>query len=119
MNQIVKYALGALAALFVVAWQGAALAASLDVAPGQTVAIAVKYADLDLSRPTDVKRLYHRIRLAADAACGERELTGSHLAQPSWQQCVVQAVDLAVAQVDRPTLTAYHHQHTTDVARRG
>jgi len=119
MNQFVKYALGALAALFVVAWQGAALATSLDAPPGQPVSVSVKYADLDLSRPADVKVLYHRIHRAADAACGERELMGSHLPLPSWSQCVAQAVDAAVAQVDRPALTAYHHEHTTEVARKG
>jgi UrcA family protein len=119
MNQIVKYALGALAALFVVAWQGAALAASLDGPSARTVSVSVRYADLDLSRPGDVKVLYHRIRVAADAACGERELTGSHQRASSWVQCVAQAVDEAVARVDRPALTAYHHVHTTEVARKG
>jgi UrcA family protein len=119
MNQIVKYALGAFAALFIVAWQGATLAASLDGSSARTGSVAVRYADLDLSRPADVKVLYHRIRLAADATCGERELTGAHLPLPSWEQCVAQAVDAAVARVDRPALTAYHHEHTTDVARKG
>lgn len=119
MSQIAKYLLGALAALFIVAWQGAALASSLDAPPGQPVSVVVKYADLDLNRPTDVRLLYHRIRLAADRACGEREITGSHLTLPSWRQCVAAAVDAAVVQVDRPALTAYHHEHTADAARRG
>jgi len=119
MSQIAKYLLGALAALFIVAWQGAALATSLDGSAGQPVSVVVKYADLDLNRPADVRLLYRRIRLAADRSCGERVLTGSHLALTSWQQCVAAAVDAAVLQVDRPALTAYHHEHTAEAARRG
>jgi len=119
MSQIAKYVLGALAALFVVAWQGAALGGSLEGSLSQPVSVVVKYADLDLNRPVDVKVLYHRIRLAADRACGEREITGSHLSLPSWEVCVANAVDQAVVRLDRPALTAYHLQHTTDVARKG
>jgi UrcA family protein len=119
MDQIVKYVLGALAALLVVASQGAALGASLEVVPGQSVSVAVKYADLDLNRPADVQVLYHRITRAADRACGEREFTGSHLPGPSWEQCVAGAVEQAVERLDRPALSAYHREHSTDVARKG
>ena len=119
MDQIAKYVLGALAALLVVAWQGAALGASLEGLPGESVSVVVKYGDLDLNRPADVTVLYHRITRAADRACGERELTGSYLARPSWTRCVAAAVDQAVSRLDRPALTAYHRQHSTDVARKG
>ena len=119
MSKFIEYAVGALAALFIVAWQGAALGGSLDGPAGQTVSISVRYADLDLSRPADVKTLYQRIRHAADRACGERELTGSHTVIPSWKHCVTDAVDNAVIQLDRPALSAYHREHTTDVARKG
>ncbi|HEY3809062.1 MAG TPA: UrcA family protein [Steroidobacteraceae bacterium] len=116
MSKLTEYLLGALAALFIVAWQGAALGASLDGSAGQSV--TVRYADLDLNRPADVKTLYQRIRHAAYGACGERELTGSHLPLPSWQTCVRDAVDQAVAQLDRPALTAYHREHS-EAARKG
>jgi UrcA family protein len=118
MSKLTEYLLGALAALFIVAWQGAALGASLHGPAGQTVSIAVKYADLDLNRPADVKTLYQRIRHAAYGACGQRELTGSHSALPSWQQCVRDAVEQAVARLDRPALTAYHRDHS-EAARKG
>ncbi|MGA8705493.1 MAG: UrcA family protein [Steroidobacteraceae bacterium] len=119
MSKFIEYAVGALAALFIVAWQGAALGGSLDGPDVQTMSVSVRYADLDLSRPADVKVLYQRIGRAANAVCGERELTGSHLPLPSWRRCVADAVDHAVVQLDRPALSAYHREHTTDVARKG
>jgi UrcA family protein len=119
MSQIVKYLVGAAAALALTAWQGVALGTSLDGSSLQAHAIAVKYSDLDLNRPADVSILYHRIRVAANESCGLGEITGSHLKQPSWELCVASAVEEAVAQVDRPALTAYHRQHTADAARKG
>jgi UrcA family protein len=118
MTKLTEYMLGALAALFIVAWQGAALGASLDGTAGPTVSVTVRYADLDLRRPADVEKLYQRIRHAAYGACGERELTGSHAVLPSWQKCVTDAVDQAVTQLDRPALTAYHREHS-EAARKG
>ena len=54
MSKFIEYAVGALAALFIVAWQGAALGGSLDGPDVQPVSVSVRYADLDLSRPADV-----------------------------------------------------------------
>ena len=113
MSQIMKYALTAVAAVTLAGFQGAALGSSSD----QTQ-ITVRYADLDLNRPENIKILYHRIRLAANLVCGEREVTGSRLPLPSWERCVRVAVDSAVTQVDRAALSAYHRAHTADVAGR-
>ncbi len=119
MNPITKYVLAAAAAATLTLWQAAALGGSLSGAAERTQQVTVRYADLDLAQPQDVKILYHRIRRAADLACGERELTGAHLPLPSWSSCVSAAVDAAVVRVDRPALSAYHRAHTVEVTGRG
>jgi UrcA family protein len=119
MSQITKYLVGAAAALVLTAWEGVAVGTSLDGAGDPPHPITVWYADLDLNQPHDVRVLYHRIRLAADESCGIGEITGSHLKLPSWKQCVARAVDEAVTRLDRPALTAYHRQHTTEASWKG
>jgi UrcA family protein len=111
MSQITKYLVGAAAAMLLTAWQGIAL--------DQPHPVTVKYADLDLNRPGDVRILYHRVRLAADESCGIGEITGSHLKLKSWQECVARAVDETVAHLDRPALTAYHREHATQASWKG
>jgi UrcA family protein len=115
MSQFAKYALGAAAALFLTAWQGVAVGTSVGAG---TASIGVSYADLDLNRPTDVKILYRRINLAAEEVCGPRSTTGTNLPLPSWERCVAQAVDATVAKLDRPALSAYHREHSSDAARK-
>jgi len=119
MYPITKYALAAVAAVTLTLWQAAALGGSLSGAADKTQQITVRYADLDLNQPQDVKVLYQRIKVAATLSCGERELVGSHLPLPSWQHCVTGAVDSAVARLDRPALSAYHRAHTVEAAGRG
>jgi UrcA family protein len=116
MSVITRILLAAAAVLVSTLWLGlVGVAANAD----EVHAITVHYADLDLNRGADVEILYHRITLAADSACGVKQLTGSNLVLPSWQRCVELAVNTAVVQLDRPALSAYHHQVTTDVARKG
>ena len=43
MSKITEYVLGAMAALFIVAWQGLALGSSLEGASGTTVAVHFSY----------------------------------------------------------------------------
>jgi UrcA family protein len=113
MSQLMKYALAAVAAVVLTGFQGAAFGSSSD----QTQ-ITVRYADLDLNRPEDIKILYHRIELAANLVCGEGEVTGSHLPRPSWERCMSVAVNSAVTQVDRAALSAYHSAHSANIAGR-
>jgi UrcA family protein len=119
MSQITKYLVGAAAAMVLTAWQGIALGTSLEGTADQPQPVKVRYADLDLNQPHAVRVLYHRIRLAADESCGVGEITGSHLKLKSWEQCVAHAVDETVTRLDRPALTAYHRQHTTDASWKG
>jgi len=69
----------------------------------------VHFSDLNLDRPRDVARLYHRIAVAADKVCGPRFLGG--LPQSSvYTSCYHDAVAQAVAHVNQPRLTAYYEQ---------
>ena len=50
MSPIARNLMGAVAALALTAWQGAALSTSLSGTAGQTHSVTVHYADLDLNR---------------------------------------------------------------------
>jgi UrcA family protein len=74
---------------------------------------AVKFADLDLSRTQDAAVLYERLRSAAKTVCAP--LDGQQIAQRmNFRKCVKSAIGSAVAEVDRPTLTAYYKARTGD-----
>ena len=119
MSQITKYLVGAAAAIVLTAGQGVALGTSLEGTADQPHPVTVRYADLDLNQPHDVRVLYHRIRLAADKSCGIGEITGSHLKLQSWEECVARAVDETVTRLDRPALTAYHREHSIEASWKG
>ena len=74
---------------------------------------SVRIGDLDLSRSADVARLYRRINHAAQIACGGEITTGSRLPSTAQRQCIEQAVDGAVAQINNATLWAYHRQEAS------
>jgi UrcA family protein len=71
----------------------------------------VHFGDLNVERQEGAAVLYRRIERAAERVCGEPQLTGSYFISPFWRSCVRQAVEQAVATVDRPALTAYHREH--------
>jgi UrcA family protein len=76
----------------------------------------VRTADLDLNRPKDVARLYNRIALAADQLCGPRAVGGMNYTSADYARCYADAVSRAVAHIDRPSVTAYFQQHSSDSA---
>ena len=119
MSYITRIWLGAVAVLVTTLWLTAVVLVPVAAAADELHSITVKFADLDLNRAGDVKVLYRRIHLAAEDACGEKELTGSHVILVSWRRCVELAVNQAVVQLDRPALSAYHQQLTADSARKG
>ena len=74
---------------------------------GHVIPQAVRYSDLDLSRPEDAKKLYERIRVAAKVVCENYdriELAGHR----QFLQCRSSAVDAAVRKVGSDQLTAIH-----------
>jgi UrcA family protein len=74
--------------------------------------ITVSYAELDISKPRGLEVLYSRIQRAAKMVCGFdysiQELSRGRQANA----CYKSAVDNAVRQIDRPTLTALHRAKT-------
>jgi len=78
-----------------------------------THSLRISVSDLDLSKSTDVATLYARIRSAAEQACGTDVVTGSRLPSGSKRQCMGQAVDGAVSQINNAKLSAYHKQEAT------
>jgi UrcA family protein len=85
-----------------------ATAGSAPALPSQVV----RYDDLNLAQPRGVAILYARIHAAAEMVCGQAQRIGSRLVSNAWKVCVAEAVDQAVAKVDRPALTAYHRART-------
>jgi len=88
----------------------AALFAEATSAAELPQSVTVRYSDLNLDRPTDVGRLYSRIRGAAESVCGEPDPAYDFWVNPAWQRCVNDAIGRAVLQVDRPALSAYYQR---------
>jgi UrcA family protein len=96
-------------ATFVLALGLTPAAAGAD--PDEALSRTVQFADLNLDRPEGVERLYGRIRGAAKAVCSPAE--GKSLKERAiWRACFEQAVGNAVAEIDLPSLTAYHIART-------
>jgi UrcA family protein len=91
---------------------GTALAVPEATAGAALPARVVRFDDLNLGQPRGVAMLYGRIQAAAAQVCGDAQRVGSRIVSTAWQVCVAKAVDRAVAQVDRPALTAYHEART-------
>ena len=72
---------------------------------------AVSYADLDLSKPAGAQTLYKRIKAAARVVCGPADHY-SYMTPKAFRECFETAIADAVAQVDRPSLTALHRVET-------
>jgi UrcA family protein len=109
MYTIKRILISALIAGLVCAGEAALFAAATSAAELQE-SVTVRFSDLNLDRPADVARLYHRIRVTAQGICGERDLVLSSWPNPAWERCVNDAVTQAVSRVDRPALSAYHQR---------
>jgi UrcA family protein len=69
---------------------------------------AIRIGDLDLNKSADVARLYKRIRVAAESACGVDALTGTRLLSGGQRKCVEETVATTVTQLHNEQLSAYH-----------
>jgi UrcA family protein len=78
---------------------------------------AVSFADLDLSKPAGAQTLYKRIQAAARHVCGPVDQYTYVTPPKAFRRCYDKAVADAVAQVDRPSLTALHRDETARGAR--
>jgi UrcA family protein len=82
-----------------------------NVAPSNSGAaqVAVRYADLDLSRADGARVLLSRLRRAASLACGGRPSSPLDLgAMQDYQTCVRRGLDGAVGRVNAPLVTAVY-----------
>jgi UrcA family protein len=88
------------------------LAASLTATPalaqersGHAQMISVRYADLDPSRTEDAATLLARLRRAAQVTCTPETGRGNARLNRSIDACRTEALDRAVASIDRPELS--------------
>ena len=72
----------------------------------------VSFAELDITKPRGLEVLYRRIEHAAEVVCGV-DPSPRHLASTrNSLACYKTAIDDAVRQINRPTLTALHRAKT-------
>lgn len=83
---------------------------ALVVVQRPLLSTVVSFRDLDLQRPDDVARLYHRLGAAADRLCGPRAFNIFYYLMPQYQACVDDAVQKAVTRINLPALSAYSRQ---------
>mgnify|MGYP001815364777 CR=1 FL=1 len=96
---------GVLAALLI------AGGASADSRGSETAAVAVSYAELDLSKSAGVEVLYDRLQRAAAKVCGVNDRSSSlyYVATAAEKKaCYQDALSRAVAQIDAPLLKEQH-----------
>jgi UrcA family protein len=99
---------GACVAIAYAAGGGSALAQQ----PTEPETKKVTFGDLDVDSPEGAKALYTRLRSAALQVCSpleSRELSR----MIAWQTCVSSALSSAVAQINKPKVTALHIQSTS------
>jgi UrcA family protein len=81
--------------------------------------LEVRYTDLDLGKEAGVATLYTRLRNAAEQVCNLGSGPQALVLSSSERACVTAALDGAVANVDRPALTAYHAARSSQAGVRG
>jgi UrcA family protein len=95
----------------------AAAAAEAFAASEAPTAVAVRYGDLDLSRPADAHALYHRLQTAALQACGASEFSvAPYQDAVRHSACYRQGLDQAVQAVNLPAIAALHGAAATTLA---
>ena len=72
------------------------------------VSTVVRYGDLDLSRSTDVARLYGRLKYASEKVCYYSDDNRNLRMQMVQADCIQGALNRAVERVNEPKLTQLH-----------
>lgn len=87
-----------------------ASAAFADTRESEKEAIAVSFAELDLSKPAGAEVLYDRLQRAAAKVCGVHDQSSSlpFAATADRKACYQNALTQAVAQLDAPLVKAQH-----------
>jgi UrcA family protein len=89
-------------------------AAYADTPPIGSPLELVGFNDLNLDQPRDVARLFNRVSSAADKVCGTRSFAGHYNKIADFEVCYKDAVASAVAHIDRPSVTAYFQQRSSE-----
>lgn len=95
----------------VLAFALSASVAFADPSNKNVEAVAVSYAELDLSKPAAAEVLYDRLQRAAAKVCGVNARTSSLYYAASFSEkkaCYQDALSRAVAQVDAPLVQEKH-----------
>jgi UrcA family protein len=74
--------------------------------------VTVSFADMNLSNPPGISRLYQRLQWAAHKVCGSVPQARELSFHAAWSRCVFTALDDAVAQVHSAELAALHAKRT-------
>jgi UrcA family protein len=78
---------------------------------GKPLTKVVSYSDLNMNSESGVRALYGRLKMGATQVCAP--FNGGTLRQIfNWRDCVDEAVERSVHEIDQPQLTAYHLSHT-------
>ncbi len=109
-----KIIVAALAASFLGGVGAASAATGADAPAVRRLSIA----KVDFSNPEAVKALHQRLHRAAREACNSGYLIATQLIDAD-RVCTEQTLADAVAQADRPMLTAMHQQRQQTMTARG
>jgi UrcA family protein len=71
--------------------------------------VAVSYSTIDLTTQRGADKLYQRLRYAAREVCEPLDERGVPSLRLAWSACYQQALSSAVAEVDRPLVTALYN----------
>jgi UrcA family protein len=71
----------------------------------------VRFEQADLSSPSGLNRIYHRLGEAASIVCGDYQ-SSELLHSQSFERCMQESVSRAVAQIHDARLTRYHESRT-------
>jgi UrcA family protein len=78
----------------------------------------VRFNDLNLDQPRDVSVLINRVSLAADKVCGTRSFASHYNKIAAYELCYKDTVASVIAHINRPSVTDYFQQHSSDWASR-
>jgi UrcA family protein len=93
----------------IVAFAGVSKGGTALAAEPVTYSKTVTYGDLNLDSAKGASVLYARLRHAAQDVCSSLESKDLSL-RSAWQACVNDALNSAVTQVNKPSVTALHNQ---------
>jgi UrcA family protein len=112
MNAVVIKSAVALALTTALSWSAHADRLNGAVTVTSAPTMTVSFAELDITKPRGLQVLYSRIENAARIVCGVEPYLQPLSRTRQAKECYKTAVDDAVRQINRPTLTALHRAKT-------